>query len=620
MRKVTITAVLTHRVSARLHTPFVTSLRRTSTVDSLVVEIRDARRAVRVRRGAAGVGGHAASPWTARRRVYAATSAHRSPVATPTTSSPTAGTPATASSATTAPRPPSTWPCTTWPPAGAGCRWQRCSAARSGSVTTDVTISAGAPDAMAAAARDRVAEGFTVLKMKVGADPGTDHARVAAVRAAVGGAVRIRLDANQGWTPRQAVRVISAMEDAGLDVELVEQPVAHWDLDGLAWVSERVHTPVLADEAVFGVRDLIEVIRRRAADMVNVKLAKCGGLEPARTLLGLAEAHGVGTLIGSMMETSDRSRRRGEPGRRARNDRGLRPRRRLVARRARGHRRHALRRRADRPVRGRRTRRGRDRRGGASGCPRPACPGRARQPGPGQESVPASEGTDQAGPYEVAVSVTGLWFAADSPRPLDAALTDALPRPVAWLSAQGPTRRRELWGRLESQLLLGERVIVHEVCGGWARVSAPSQPSSRCPDGYPGFVPAHHLEPAAEATGRRIVVRQPVTRIRTAPGARVALSSVSFATILRLVDVQRRGMVAQPKPAGGSRCTSPAAEPAGCPARTSRRSEPRMSRRQGRSWSTRGGGSSASAISPADCTGCPSTARDWCTPSIGASG
>jgi L-alanine-DL-glutamate epimerase-like enolase superfamily enzyme len=68
-------------------------------------------------------------------------------------------------------------------------------------------------------------------------------------------------------------------------------------------VSERVDTPIMADEAVFGIRDLVEVIRRRAADMVNVKLAKCGGLEPARTLLGLAEAHGIGTIVGSMMES-----------------------------------------------------------------------------------------------------------------------------------------------------------------------------------------------------------------------------------------------------------------------------------------------------------------------------
>ena len=59
----------------------------------------------------------------------------------------------------------------------------------------------------------------------------------------------------------------------------------------------------MADEAVFGVRDLVRVIERRAADLVNVKLAKAGGLIPARTLLELAEAHDMGTMIGSMMET-----------------------------------------------------------------------------------------------------------------------------------------------------------------------------------------------------------------------------------------------------------------------------------------------------------------------------
>lgn len=170
-------------------------------------------------------------------------------------------------------------------------------------VPTDVTLSAGEPDALAAAAKDRVGEGFAVLKVKVGTNADGDLTRVRQVRAAVGPQVRIRLDANQGWTPREAVRVIRGIEDAGLDVELVEQPVPGWDIDGLAWVSDRVDVPILADEAIFGVRDLVEVIRRRAADMVNVKLARCGGLGPARTLLELAAAYGMGTVVGSMMES-----------------------------------------------------------------------------------------------------------------------------------------------------------------------------------------------------------------------------------------------------------------------------------------------------------------------------
>jgi len=170
-------------------------------------------------------------------------------------------------------------------------------------VDTDVTVAAEGVAAMTEASQQRVASGFPALKLKVGADPSRDAERVLAVRAAVGPDVELRLDANQGWTPREAVRVIRGVEDAGLDVELVEQPVPRWDLDGLAWVSDRVDVPVLADESVFGVRDLVEVIRRRAADMVNVKLAKCGGLHPARTLLDLAAAHGLGTVVGSMMES-----------------------------------------------------------------------------------------------------------------------------------------------------------------------------------------------------------------------------------------------------------------------------------------------------------------------------
>jgi o-succinylbenzoate synthase len=170
-------------------------------------------------------------------------------------------------------------------------------------VPTDVTVSAGSADELAASARSRVADGFGVLKLKVGTgDAATDLERVRAVRAAIGPKPRIRLDANQSWTVKTAVRAIRAIEDAGLNVEFVEQPVPAADLDGLAFVTARVATPVLADESVFSVRDLIEVIRRRAADMVNVKLAKCGGLAPARTLLELAVAAGMGTLVGSMME------------------------------------------------------------------------------------------------------------------------------------------------------------------------------------------------------------------------------------------------------------------------------------------------------------------------------
>lgn len=297
-----IEAVRTHRVSAPLHTPFVTALRRATTVETLVVEVVDAD-------GRSGYG-EAPQVWQVTGASVAGSEACVREILGPllTGRDPddlrarlaevgraVAGNEAAKAAVDTALHDLAA--------RRLGVPLARFLGGTAARVPTDVTLSAGDAAALAAAARERVVEGFAVLKLKVGLDAAGDISRVREVRAATGPDTRIRLDANQGWTPREAVRVIQGIEDAGLDVELVEQPVPAWDLPGLAWVSERVSLPILADEAVYGVRDLVEVIRRRAADMVNVKLAKCGGLGPARTLLELAAAHGMGTVVGSMMES-----------------------------------------------------------------------------------------------------------------------------------------------------------------------------------------------------------------------------------------------------------------------------------------------------------------------------
>jgi o-succinylbenzoate synthase len=169
---------------------------------------------------------------------------------------------------------------------------------------TDVTLSAGSADDLAAAAAARVTDGFSTLKMKVGTDATTDVARVRAVRQAVGPYVTLRLDANQGWTPDEAVTVIRALEDADLGVELVEQPVAGEDVEGLARVRARVGLPIMADEALYSLVDLDRILRLEAADLVNVKLAKCGSLAVALEQLRRAADAGLGTMVGSMMETA----------------------------------------------------------------------------------------------------------------------------------------------------------------------------------------------------------------------------------------------------------------------------------------------------------------------------
>lgn len=169
-------------------------------------------------------------------------------------------------------------------------------------VRTDVTLSATSLEGLTQAAKARTSEGFGVLKVKAGKDPAQDVANIAAVRAAAGPDAVIRVDANQAWTPREAIRIIRALEESGADIECVEQPVAAADVDGLAAVTAAVETPVMADESVWGLRDLTALIRLRAADLVNVKLAKCGGLTPALAMVALAKAHGIGYIVGSMME------------------------------------------------------------------------------------------------------------------------------------------------------------------------------------------------------------------------------------------------------------------------------------------------------------------------------
>ncbi len=160
------------------------------------------------------------------------------------------------------------------------------------------------PDEIAEAARARVAEGFRTLKLKVGTDAATDVARVRAAREGAGPDVALRVDANTGWDCFEAVRVIRALEDAGVGVELVEQPVGRRDLLGLAHVRRHVETPVMADESVFDLDDLVELVRHDAADLVNIKIAKAGGLTPALELARVARAHGLGVSVGCMLESA----------------------------------------------------------------------------------------------------------------------------------------------------------------------------------------------------------------------------------------------------------------------------------------------------------------------------
>ena len=171
-------------------------------------------------------------------------------------------------------------------------------------ISTDITISVDDIDKMVADSIAAVERGFQSLKIKVGKDIAVDIERVRAIHAAVENRALLRLDANQGWTAKQAVFALHTLEDAGVELELVEQPVKARDLAGMCYVTERVHTPIMADESVFGPLEVIELIRLRAADIINIKLMKTGGISHAIRIADIAGMHGMECMMGCMLETS----------------------------------------------------------------------------------------------------------------------------------------------------------------------------------------------------------------------------------------------------------------------------------------------------------------------------
>ena len=171
-------------------------------------------------------------------------------------------------------------------------------------ITTDITISVDYIDKMVADSVAAVERGFESLKIKVGKDIGVDIERIKAIYAAVEDRALLRLDANQAWTAKQAVYAMQTLEDAGVRLELVEQPVKAQDLEGMKYVTERVHTPIMADESVFGPTEVIELIRMRAADIINIKLMKTGGISNAIHIADIAAMYQIECMIGCMLETS----------------------------------------------------------------------------------------------------------------------------------------------------------------------------------------------------------------------------------------------------------------------------------------------------------------------------
>jgi len=169
---------------------------------------------------------------------------------------------------------------------------------------TDITISVDNIDKMVSDCQKALSQGFDILKIKIGKDILQDIERVKTIYQAVKAKAQIRLDVNQGWTAKQTVFASQKLEAAGVELELIEQPVKADDLAGMRFVSERVLTPIMADESAFGPKEVIELIKTGTADIINIKLMKTGGLSNAIKIADICQTYDVECMIGCMLEGS----------------------------------------------------------------------------------------------------------------------------------------------------------------------------------------------------------------------------------------------------------------------------------------------------------------------------
>lgn len=162
---------------------------------------------------------------------------------------------------------------------------------------TSYTISIDSPSVMAQRARRAREAGYPILKVKLGTDD--DRARIDAIRKLAPRAY-IRVDANGEWTPEEAIEKVDWLANA--NVQFVEQPVPGDDIDGLARVAEESVLPIAADESCVTAADVPAVAD--AADIVVVKLMKCGGIRPAKRQIEAARAHDMDVMLGCMIESN----------------------------------------------------------------------------------------------------------------------------------------------------------------------------------------------------------------------------------------------------------------------------------------------------------------------------
>ncbi|MFW6142485.1 MAG: mandelate racemase/muconate lactonizing enzyme family protein [Candidatus Saliniplasma sp.] len=167
-------------------------------------------------------------------------------------------------------------------------------------IVTDRTIGIMSRSETVERAHEFMNQGFKALKVKIGLDLFEDIRRLKAIRDEVSPTLDMWVDANQGYRVQEALTLCQKLEE--LDIEFIEQPITVGDEEGMRTVTSRSQIPIMADESVKDPEDAERICYREMADLINIKLMKCGGITGGRKIVEVLEEYGVNAMVGCMGE------------------------------------------------------------------------------------------------------------------------------------------------------------------------------------------------------------------------------------------------------------------------------------------------------------------------------
>jgi len=168
-------------------------------------------------------------------------------------------------------------------------------------VVSDITVGIDTSQLMARKALAFKNNGASVIKVKLGKDAKADVVRIRQIRNSIGNDIKIRIDANQGWSFDDAVYALQALEP--FDIEFCEQPMRTWFDDKLPQLRKLSPIKIMADESVYHHYDAIKQINSQSCDYINIKFAKSGGINEAIKIHDIAAEHNIPCMMGGMLES-----------------------------------------------------------------------------------------------------------------------------------------------------------------------------------------------------------------------------------------------------------------------------------------------------------------------------